>query len=319
MIKYLDFIVKFIVFFGFTGALWLLLGDSILFIFKDRYKYRKLLKSFDNSKKDKPQNKIISFLDMALKVVLKNEFKNGSQVLIVGSLLIFAFSFLLLINIGNVAAAMLISLTLAASPYALLFVRLRTIRIDGSYEGESLVTALTNFYKENYYNMREAVDLVASSKGIGPFSRANLFRLSLALKSYRTEDELDKAIQTFVFGYNTEWAIMLGMNIKIAVYDGSNVSVSLDDVVEELKTVREMIEQNKRFNSESLSMIRYLLVPLYLLTVFFSINYFGFTLQKFIKYQFVDPLGIKFFVMTAVSIIFCFIFLIMIKKPKYDL
>ena len=319
MLKFIDFIIKFIVFFGFTFSLWVLLGDTIMSLFRDRLRYRKILLSFDSSKRDKAKNKVFEFLNMALKTVFKNDLKYGSYFLVIGSIMIFVFCFLLLLNIGDTFTALLISLALAASPYALLLVRLRSIRIDGSYEGEALVTALTNFYKENYYNMREAVDLVANSSSVGSFTRANLFILSLALKSYRNEEELDKAIQSFVFSYNTEWAIMLGMNIKVAVFNGSNVSVSLDDIVDELKSVREVVEQNKRFNSESFAMIRFLLIPLYILTIYFSISFFGFTLDKFIKNQFFDPLGLKFFIFTAVSIIFCFVFLLVIKKPKYDL
>lgn len=319
MIKIIGFLIRLLTLFGFTACLWTILGDYILFMFKERYKYRKLLRSVNKAPKIKPQSKIINFLNMSLKVVLKNDVKYGAQLLILCSLLLFIISFLLLFKTVNLSAAFLIAFSIAASPYVVLLVRLRTIRIDGSYEGETLVIELTNYYKENYYNMREAIDLLSNSSSLGAFSKTNLFRLSIALKSFRTEEELDKAIQSFVFAYNTEWAIMLGMNIKIAVFNGINVSVSLDDIVNELKLVREMTETEKRFNSESISMIRYLFIPLYLYSVFATIKYIGFSFEKFIEYQFFTPLGLKSFILTMLSITFSFILLIIIKKPKFDL
>jgi hypothetical protein len=226
---------------------------------------------------------------------------------------------MLLISLESLMAALFFSSLLAIIPYLVVQSWLRGIRIEGSYDGVILVTSLINNYKQNFCNMLESIDKSSSIKSLSFFSRNNLLRLSMKLKSYRSEDELDEAIRTFVYSYETEWSILLGMNIKIAVLDGTDVSTSLNDILLELRNVGESVEANKRFNNESFMMIKFILIPLYLFSVYLCVSVFGFTIQKYLRYQFLTELGLKSAIITFSSIIICFITMILAKKPKYDI
>jgi len=167
--------------------------------------------------------------------------------------------------------------------------------------------------------MIQAIENCAIRDDIGGYSKRNLYRLSLELKAYHSEEDLDAAIEQFVYSYNTEWAGLLGINIKIAIHRGTNVSSGLEDILKKLKDIREQIETSKRYNNEAFTMIRFLLVPLYLASIYFAMNTFGFTIKKFFEYQFLNPIGLRMAIMTLMSVLTSFIALMIIRKPKYDI
>ena len=315
MFKILDTILNFVALIIFTYGAWMVFGGPIISIIKGHKAIRKI----KTIQKKKSQNHIINHLNLILSVVLKREVTYEPYVFLPATMMIFVLSFLLIIRLEPFITSLILSLLLALIPYLIIQAMLRGIRIEGSYDGVKLVTGLINNYKQNYYNILEAIDKTACSQGLSYFSRNNLLRLSMKLKSFRSVGELDEAINTFVYAYETEWSILLGMNMKIAVNNGINISASLDDILVELKNVGESIEANKRYNNESFSMIKFLLIPLYLFTVYLSKSIFGFTLQKYIKYQFPTELGLKSAIIMFLSIIVCFIILILAQKPKYDI
>ncbi len=317
MVRTLDFIVKLVLLLTFAYGLWLLLGGSISSLIQDLIREDSVLKK--SRKGMKRRNRLIKHLAKILSVVSKKDDTQAPYLFLAGSILLFFFSFFMLLKIQGVFKAFVTSILISVAPYLILQARLHTIRISSSYEGNTLVTGIINNYKQNNFNGIEAVDKTACSDQIGFFSKNNLLRLSLALKSYRSEQELDEAIKTFVFAYNTEWAILLGMNIKIAAYDGTNVCTSMEDILVELKSVGETIEANKRYNNESFSMIKYLLIPMYFFTVYLSINAFGFTFKRFIQYQFFTSIGLNFAIITFTSIALCFLVYSLAKRPKYDI
>lgn len=319
MFKMLDYMIKFIALMAFTYGSWLAFGTPVAEVIRDTLRVRKIMRSLKPTRGKEYKNPVIRHLGLALSIILKREVTYEPYLFLTGSLLIFIFSLMLLIVLESLAMTLIFSSLLAVIPYMTVQALLRRIRIDGSYDGVTLVTGLINNYKHNFFNMLEALDKTAGMSALSYFSKNNLLRLSMKLKSYRTEEELDEAIRTFVFAYETEWSVLLGMNIKIAVLDGTEVSTSLDDILTELKHAGEAVEANKRFNNESFSMIRFLLVPLYLFTVYLCVSVFGFTLQKFLKYQFLTELGLKSAVTTFSGIIISFILLILFKKPKYDI
>ncbi len=316
MVRALDFVVRLIFMLVFAYGLWLVLGRSILSLFQESLRKDAALRG---TRRVKPKMRLFKHLAKILSVVSRKDDPQAPYLFLSVSIFIFISSFMLLLRIQGVFKAFVTSMLLSLAPYVILQARLRTIRIEGSYEGNTLVTGIINNYKQNCFNAIEAIDKTACSDQIGFFSKNNLLRLSLALKSYRSEEELDEAIKTFVFAYNTEWAILLSMNIKIAAYDGTNVCTSMEDILVELKSVGETIEANKRYNNESFSMIKYLLIPMYFFTVYLSISAFGFTLEKFIRHQFLTSLGLNSAIITFISIALCFLVYSMAKRPKYDI
>lgn len=317
MVKSLDWIIQFGIVVLFGSGLWILLGENILSFIREMVRKESVLKKARRKKEH--TSKLIKYLARSLSVVRKKDALHEAYLFLAGSILLFVFSFVFIVRLEGIIKSFTLSLLIAIVPYIILQGRLRTIRIDGSWEGNSLVTTIINNYKQFNFNMNEAIDKTACSDQLSFFSRNNLLRLSLALKAYRTEEELDEAVKAFVFAYNTEWAILLGMNIKISAFDGTDVTLSLEDIVEELKAVSEAMEANKRFNNEAFTMIRFLLIPLYIFTVYISITGFGFTLKKFFQYQFFTSIGLNFGLITFSSIILCFIVYSFIKRPKFDM
>lgn len=318
MSKYLDLLIRNGIVFIFAYGLWILLGDSISSLVRESVRKNSVLRKAKR-KNNFESNSLVRHIKRTLSVVLKKDAVHEVYIFLAGSILLFVFSFTAIMRLEGVFKGLIFSFLISLIPYLLLEARLRSIRIDSSYEGNKLVTTIINNYKQNSLNMIEAVDRAACSDQLSFFTKNNLLRLSLILKSYRTEEELDEAIKTFVFAYDTEWSILLGMNIKIAAFDGTDVSTSMEDILEELKSVGEAIEANKRFNNESFTMIRFILIPLYLFTVFISVTGFGFSLKKFIHYQFFTSIGLNFAILTFSSIALCFIVYSFVKKPKYDL
>lgn len=314
----LDIAIRLFIFLIFAYSLWLLLGNYIQYFFQDtirintaswKAKKTSILKS----------NKLIKHLTKTMTVVHNKNIVNEAYIFIIGSLLIFVFCFSIIVRLEGIVKSLVLSTLISLTPYFILQVKLRSIRIESSYEGSELVTEVINNYKQRNYNIIEAVDRSACSGNLSFFTKNNLLRLSMALKAYKDEKELDDAINNFVFAYNTEWSVLLGINIKIAAFDGTNVSVSMEDILDELKSVGETLEINKRYNNESFTMIRFMLIPLYLFTVYISISGFGFTLKKFIQYQFFTDLGLSFAVLTFLSIALCFLVYSFVRRPKFDI
>lgn len=319
MFKILDTILKLIALLIFAYGGWLVFGNPVVSLITDAYRINKVIRSVRIKQKKKEPNPLISHLHMILSVVLKREVTYEPYIFLPATFVIFLFSFILLIKLEAFFTSIFFSLFFALIPYLILQAILREIRIEGSYDGVMLVTGIINNYKQNFCNMLESIDKTADSQSLAHFSRNNLLRLSMRLKGYRNEEELDEAIKAFVYSYQTEWSILLGMNIRIAVKNGINVSSSLDDILLELKNVGESIEANKRYNNESFSMIKFVLIPLYLFTVYLSISIFGFTPEKYMMYQFSTELGLKSAIIMFSCITGSFIILLLAQKPKYDI
>lgn len=313
-----DLVIKGFIFMLFSYGLWLLLGKNISNLIEHISRKNSALKKVRAANKPK-SNILIKHLTKVLSVVLTKNIVHEAHLFIGGTIVMFLLSFIMIARLEGVFRGVILSAFISLLPYLLLQGKLRNIRINSSYEGNELVTTIINNYKQNNFNIIEAVDRSACSDKLSFFTRNNLLRLSVALKSYKDENDLDDAVNAFVFAYNTEWSILLGMNIKIAAFDGTNVSVSMEDIVDELKNTGEALEVNKRYNNESFTMIRFMLIPFYLFTVYISITGFGFTLKKFVQYQFFTDLGLSFAVLTYSVIALCFLVYSFVRRPKYDI
>ena len=314
-------LVKFLLYVGFVFGVWLLFSPFIIPGIKSSIKISRFRRV---SKKEEPENKkksaLLEHLDMLLRVVFNRKIKNGSYSFLVISFSIFSFTLAFLYGrTDSKITVLLFALLISSLPYVILQVLLRNIRVGGSYEGIKQVAELTNQYKIHNMNMIEAIDKAANVLKNCPYSRKALFRLSLSIKEYRKDEELDEAIKEFVYSFDTEWAILLGMNISIAISDGSDIRASLDDILDELKQISSILEKDKRYNHEAFSLIRLIVPGVYIFSVFFAIKFLGFTFQKFLEYQFLNSIGLKFALITFASMIINFIVYFIIRKPKYDI
>ncbi|MBC8390356.1 MAG: hypothetical protein H8E13_20200 [Actinobacteria bacterium] len=212
----------------------------------------------------------------------------------------------------------MLSVLIGLLPYIYLRFRLKSIQLEGSYEAENLIAELTNMYKISDYNMLSAIDKTIENIKGSPLSKKALFILSLKIKDYKSRYELESAVDFFVSMFGTEWATLLGMSIFESIENGTNVSVSLDDILSNLKQIKDSIEKDKRANYEAFTMVKFVIPVVYVLSVFTCIKYFGFTLSKFFYYQFYSALGLKFFIAIILLSIISFWSMYILSKPKFD-
>lgn len=316
-------IIRFLAQFGCVAlvgtGVWYIFGNAIKNMSMEERQYRMLQKTI-SAKRSQKQSAVMEHIHKVLSTVLNREIpKSGAHIFIMISTTVFIFSFLSLQKLYSIIISLGLAAFIATFPYGMLRIKLWSAQINSSYDGDFLVTSITNEYKQHYLNMIIAVEKSAVRYDTGSYSRRNLYRLSLALKSYHSEEDLDSAINQFVYAYNTEWAVLLGLNIKMAVHRGVNVSSGLEDILKKLKDSKEQIEVSKRYNREAFAMIKALLIPLYLGSIYVAVSTFGFTVKKFFEYQFLNPIGLRMGIITFICMAISFAALIAIQKPKYDI
>lgn len=315
MTRLIEIAIKVIVYALFFTGIWLFLGKYLLRFFKRSSRYYRSGKD-DNGKKD---SRLISHLRQLLFITMGKGKKNNAYIFILVSAFIFLSSFLILFYFfGTGTFFILVSALLGTLPYIILHTRLASLQLEGSYEAEVLISELTNMYRINSLNMAEAIDKTILSLTDCPHSKRALFSLSIAIKEYRSLEDLQYGIDSFVASTGTEWARLLGMNIFESVANGTDVSAALDDILSELKEIKSIIERDRRANNEAFTMVKFVIPAVYILSIYGANKFFGFTLQKFFNYQFTTDLGIKFFVAIIVLTILSFGAMFILGKPKFD-
>lgn len=317
MLTFIDVFVRFICYAGFIFGAWRLFSPFILPSVKNALNVSRFRKE-KQVEIERQRNKIYAHLELVLSVVLGKKYKNAVYTFLAVSGIMVLAIFIILFNRQSIQYVLLFSVIVGALPYVVLRVRLISIRIDGSYEAEPLVSEITNQYKIKEMNMLDALDQATINLRKLKYSSRALFTMCIALKEYKTDKELARIITEFVYAFDTEWAVLLGMNIQEAISKGTDVRPSLDDVVTNLKIIRTTLEDEKKYNHESFSMIRFVIPFVYVFTAFFAIKFFGFTLKRFLAYQFQTSIGLKMAIVLFTSMIVNFVVLQLTKKPKYD-
>lgn len=233
---------------------------------------------------------------------------------------LFALSFLFLRESGtSLTNALLGSAVVGGLPVFVLFMRRQNIRISSSYEGDGLITELIAQYKLNYMNMVEAIDkTIPRLKGYRHTRRA-LTRLSLGLKENGKAEDIERLTQEFAYAFATNWAELLANNIYMAIIYRDDVREALQDILSELTSIKAVNEKGNRDNIETFFMIKYVAPLGYIASVYGLLQYFGFSWNKFIEYQFENPLGVKGFIFVVVTFILNFVLYVFFKKPRNDI
>ncbi len=320
MLHLIDNFIYLIVYVGLISGTWLFISP---FIF-NRRRHRIRLSSRTrriNILSNKPlnENGWRQHIEKLLYTTLNRNSSFVYTTFIVLSIVLFSVSLLILYNLEQqLLINLMLSLFAGFTPYFLLRIRLYQIRVNSSYEAENLVTELISQYKMNYFNMMEAIDQTIPHLKKQPNTKKALIRLSYALKQYRSAKELDEIIREFIYSINTSWAMLLANNIFLSIEYGDNVKEALEDIVNDLIDLKNINEKNQQYNNETFVMIKYVAPGAYLFSIFSMFYIFNFTFKKFINYQFRNPIGFKFFILTITLIIFNYIVYSFIKKPKND-
>lgn len=213
----------------------------------------------------------------------------------------------------------LAAVSAAFLPYILLRIKMEDMRVSGSHEGERMLAELTENYKINYYNMKEAIDKTAISLKKAPGSQKILANLSRGLDRAGSERSMMKLLEEFSLSINTSWANTLKNLMYFALVHGIRVDEALEDLSGTLKSARAVEEFSKRENNESSMMIKYLVPLTYLMTVYAGVEFFGLGAEKFLEYQFQTEVGATWFTIFILVYTTSYIVNSFLSRNKLDL
>ncbi|MDO5332040.1 MAG: hypothetical protein Q4E99_05105, partial [Bacillota bacterium] len=174
--------------------------------------------------------------------------------LIISVAIIFLVTFIIAIRNFNIMSSLLLSVFCSAMPVMVLFSRMQNMRNKGSKEGISLLTELYRQYKMNNLNMLKAVEQTISSKGEFDICKKQLYVMLIRLQDAANNTEVRRCCKNMAYALGTNWSRSLATCIEISTTRGTDVSLALIDVIEQLKTAKQMAEERKRLNGESMRM-----------------------------------------------------------------
>ena len=204
-------------------------------------------------------------------------------------------------------------------PYLMLRIRLEKIRVRSSYEGEILLSELTNNYKINYYNMREAVEKTAAAIQDAPNSKRILTDLSRGLERAGSEKAVKRLLQEFSLSINTSWANTLNNLMYFAILKGIRVEEALEDLESTIMKAREVEEYSKRQMNEPKLMIRYVVPACFVLTAVGGVKVFGLEPAELLHYQFQTEAGATWFTIFLILYIISYMANLYFSRNKLDL
>lgn len=215
------------------------------------------------------------------------------------SLIIAAGTALTVSMLESVSMALVCGIFTGLLPYLILTVRLYNQRVVRSREGDLLVQELLNNYKIYDFNMKEAIEVTAGSLEGAPNGKRLLFHLAKGFQTAASRSEVETLLSVFRYSIDTAWGNALAANIFFAHFYGVRVDQALEDLLNSIVKSRQIVEFGKRENNEARLILQYLVPVSLLLSVAGACRYFGFTLTKFIRYQFGTALGLKWFLIVA--------------------
>lgn len=319
MFYLLDNLIYLFAYFGLFVGTWLLIYPMVKPFSNSRRIRRRFREGFLVDQSDNPKSRVVKHLEILLSVTINNRTPYVIYTFILGSTILFLLTLIFMFNAGNqLFINFLIAFSIAITPYLILRVKLHNIRVSSSYEASALITELNNQYKINYLNMIEAIDHTIPRLNKQPYSKKALTRFSLAVKQYRNSSELEEIIKEFNYSIDTAWSMLLATNLFLSIEHGDDVRESLDDIIEDLKDLKNISEKNKQYNHESFMIIKYIAPATYIVSVLAMFYIFGFNINKFIDYQFNNPMGLKFFILVIFFISINYLIYFLIRKPKND-
>ena len=182
-----------------------------------------------------------------------------------------------------------------------------------------MLAELTENYKINYYNMKEAIDRTAMSLDDAPSMRRIMLNLSRGLGRAGSEGSIARLLSEFSLSINTSWAGVLKNLMYFSLVHGIRVDEALTDLSLTLRRAREVEEYARRENNESNLMLKYLVPVMYILTIAGGVRFFGLGWKKFIYYQFETGVGLTWFTISLMIYAISYIVNSYLSKNKLDL
>ena len=218
----------------------------------------------------------------------------------------------------DMSTALMFSLFLASSPYAIVRINFENLRKKTSFEGESLIINFLNAYRISNFNVYEGLEGIIADGQKELKSKSLILKMILELRQSGSPQKIRQIINEFGNAVGTNWSRMFAYNIQLAAEKGINVSFAVEDILLQLRDARKLYEERKRLNSEAMRIVVYLIPILYLFTIVASVVFIGIEPDKLIKNQFFTKQGFSLFNISAFMFIMNLIIMECISKQKFD-
>jgi len=238
--------------------------------------------------------------------------------LVISVCLIFIISFFVGVRNLSFISSLLLASFCAAMPLMVLYSKVQSMRNKGSREGISLLSELYRQYKMNNLNMIKALEQTISSEGDFKICKKQLYILLIRLQDAASKKEIRACCKNLAFALGTNWSRSLATCIEISATKGTDVSLALIDVIEQLKTAKQMAEERKRLNGESMRMTVFLVPLLYILTIIVSLKYLNMSIVKFVSNQFFTPKGLFLFIVNLFLFVINLTIMNLIDSARMD-
>lgn len=290
------------------------LGIFLVFIIDSRLLKKKPIKLKQTSVRS---NRVYEHLQKLIFINFSRQHSLLISGFVVCTLLIFFIAMYLTLKVG-ILYSTVVSTMFASIPYFALLIRRRYIRVSISYDADLIITELANNYKIYSNNMIQALEATIKIISDIQVSKRIITRFVIKVKEYSNEEELQAAIDEFVYAIDTEWAKMLANNLYLSINSGLDVTNSLEDIVKELVIAKSNFEKTDRMNNENIMVGKYLTPILYIGSVYLAVDYFDYTIREFFYYQFKSTSGINYFVIIVILTVININFMYYIKNRKFD-
>lgn len=204
-------------------------------------------------------------------------------------------------------------------PAALLTSKLRNMRIERSKEGNQLVSELLIYYRICDCNILEAVKNTAQNIEDAPVTKVLLYNLAKGLQNSVTRDEVIRYLKIFRYSIGTTWCNILATNIFFAHMYGIRIDSALSDLAASIVKGQKILAHSQRENNEARLILKFLTPVTYFLSVAGACLFFGFTPQKYIRYQFFTSLGLRWFLIMSMIYVISIMINSFISKEKMDI
>jgi len=227
--------------------------------------------------------------------------------------------FFMLFKIYPLIFAIVGSLFIPVLSIVFLNIRIYMNRVKISYEGLNFITELTNNYRIQHNDLVTAMEFTFSSLNEkSPYSKKMLQQLIYRIRNVTSLRDYDVALEQMIFTFDTSWSKQLANLFKLSLVKGEDITEGLLDIQKDLKDLEKLKEKKRQINIQTGFML-YGLIPIMALTgIYFIFGYSGFTVDKFIEYQFINPIGLKIFLPTVLLVIVSWIIYMYFLKNKND-
>lgn len=259
------------------------------------------------------------FMERILAVASSGKLGATGFLIVSGALAVVVFVLLVVLT-GSVSLFIaLISLGTGALPLLIGWIRLRSLRVNGSYEGIDLITVFIKNYVVHGGNAVSALQAAVGDLSDRLYSQRHLAALSKSVMMYRSEAELRDALAGFVFAYQTEWARLFAFCLYIGIHDGLRIDNALDSIMEQFQRARQVMEKSKRYNRETKIILCGLIPISYVGLMLYGASLFGLPVHAVLAGQFAPPINLLLFFVMAMLAALCAVLSSMVSKPAFDL